>query len=140
MTVQGQLTRAEGKAEVGSDGAIAVTLSLDAASLDTKQKQRDKHLRSKDFFDVANHPTVTFTSTRVTTQGAGRLDVAGDLSIAGRSQPIAFEAHLSEPSGTTATVDAEIVVDRSAFGMTWGPLGMTASTVLLVVQAQFTKP
>ncbi len=139
MTVRGQITRAEGTAEVGADGAIAATLSLDAASLDTKQGQRDKHLRSKDFFDVANHPTVTFTSKQVTGQGTDRLDVQGELSIAGHSQSITFEARLSEASGKSVTVDAEVSVDRTAFGMTWSPLGMAAPTSVLVVHAQFTK-
>lgn len=140
MTVRGQLTRAEGTAEVDPAGEISVALHLDASSLDTKQKQRDKHLRSADFFDIANHPTATFTSKRVTAQDAGHLSVEGELSVAGHSQTVAFDALLSEVSGKTATVDAELSVDRTAFGMTWSPLRMSASTALLVIHAQFTKP
>ena len=140
MTVRGQFAQVEGTAEVDPSGSIAATLRIDAASLNTKQKQRDKHLLSADFFDVANHPAVTFSSRRVTAVSEDHLNVEGDLSVAGHSQPIAFDARLSELSGKTALVDLEVGVDRTGFGMTWNPLRMTAANVVLVGHALFAKP
>jgi polyisoprenoid-binding protein YceI len=90
MAAQGGSTaQAEAPAEVGNDGAVAVTLRIDGVSVNSKQKQRDKHLRFADFFDTAHHPTVAFTSSRVTVAGAGSLDVAGDLTAAGHGRPYA---------------------------------------------------
>jgi polyisoprenoid-binding protein YceI len=139
MTVRGHFTKFEGKAEVDAAGSILVTVRIDATSVNSKQKQRDKHLRSADFFDVANHSAVTFASRRVAALGTDRLSVEGDLSVAGHSQPIAFEARLSEMSGKSLTADAEVSVDRTTFAMTWSPLGMASSTAVLVAHAQFIK-
>jgi len=138
VTVQGHFTQVEGQVTVDAAGVVAVSVRIDAASLDTKQQQRDKHLRSADFFHVEQHPTVTFVSRQVTPLGADRLRVDGDLTAAGRTLPLTFEARLGT-SGERITVDAEVPVDRRVFGMTWSPLGMAASTALLVVHAQFTK-
>lgn len=138
MTVRGYFRQVEGQAEVDASGAISATVRIDAASLDTKQQQRDKHLRSADFFHVEKHPTVAFTARKVTTQSADRLRVEGDLTAAGHTQPLAFEARLT-PAGDRMIVEADVTVDRTAFGMTWSPLGMASSTALLVVRAQFNK-
>jgi polyisoprenoid-binding protein YceI len=138
MTVKGHFTRVEGQAEVDAAGAITVSVRIDATSVDTKQQQRDKHLRSADFFHVAEHPTVTFVSRQVAPLGPDRLHVQGDLTAAGRTLPLTFEARLST-SDEQITVDAEVPVDRRVFGMTWSPLGMAAATALLVVHAPFTR-
>jgi polyisoprenoid-binding protein YceI len=138
MTVSGHFTRFEGQAEVGGSGSVSASVRIDATSLDTKQKQRDKHLRSADFFDVEKHPNVTFTTRQVTALGADRVRVEGDLTVAGRAQPLAFEARLTA-ADDRITIDAEVSVDRTAFGMTWSPLRMASSTALLVVRAQFNR-
>ena len=64
LTVRGHFDRFSGSYEVGPDGAT-IELTIDADSLDTGNANRDKHLRSTDFFRVAEHPQVRFTSTRV---------------------------------------------------------------------------
>jgi polyisoprenoid-binding protein YceI len=138
VTVQGHFTQVEGQATVDAAGAVAVSVRIHAASLDTKQQQRDKHLRSVDFFHVEQHPSVTFVSRQVTPVDVNRLRVQGDLTVAGRTLSLAFEARLST-SGERITVDADVPVDRRVFRMTWSPLGMAAATALLVVHAQFTQ-
>ncbi|HKC76091.1 MAG TPA: YceI family protein [Chloroflexota bacterium] len=137
MTVRGHFTQVEGQAEVDDAGAVAATVRIAAASLDSKQQQRDKHLRSADFFHVDRHPTVTFATRKVTALGADRVRVEGDLTAAGHTLPLTFEARLTQ-AGDQIGVDAEVTVDRTAFGMTWSPLGMASSRALLVVHAQFT--
>jgi polyisoprenoid-binding protein YceI len=138
ITVRGYFKQFEGSAEVDESGALSATLRIDAASLDSKQKQRDKHLRSADFFHVEQHPTVTFVTRQVTALSADRLRVEGDLTIAGHTEPVTFEARLT-PSADRVVVDAEVSVDRTAFGMTWSPLRIASGTALLVVHAQFNK-
>jgi polyisoprenoid-binding protein YceI len=138
VTVHGHFARFEGQAQVDAAGAVAASVRIDAASLDTEQKQRDKHLRSADFFHVEQQPIVTFTTGQVTALGAERLRVEGNLTAAGRSQPLSFEARLTA-TGDSLIVDAEVSVDRTAFGMTWSPLRMASATALLVVRAQFNK-
>jgi polyisoprenoid-binding protein YceI len=139
ITVKGHFSQFEGHAAVDASGPISVALRIDAATVDTKHKQRDKHLRSADFFDVERQPTITFASRRVVALGADRLKVEGDLTAAGRSRPVEFEARLSAGPGRSVTVEAEVSVDRTAFGMTWSPLRMASATALLVVRAQFNK-
>jgi polyisoprenoid-binding protein YceI len=138
MTVRGHFTQVEGRAEVDDSGAVSATLRIAATSLDTRQQQRDKHLRSADFFHVEKHPAVTFSTRTVTNLSADRVRVEGDLTAAGRTTPLTFEARLAE-AGDQVTIDAEVSVDRTAFGMTWSPLGMASSTALLVLHARFAK-
>ena len=136
MTVRGAFQRAEGHASVDASGSISATLQIDAASIESKQKQRDKHLRSADFFHVEQHPTITFSTTKVTLLAPDRLQVDGVLAMAGHSTPITFEARLTT-TGDRLVVDAQIPVDRTTFGMTWSPMGMASRSVLLIARAQF---
>jgi polyisoprenoid-binding protein YceI len=71
-------------------------LSIDAASLDTGSADRDKHLKSADFFDVQNHPKITFKSTKITKAGKG-YKIKGDITIRGVTKPVTLDATLSEP-------------------------------------------
>jgi polyisoprenoid-binding protein YceI len=70
--------------------------------------------------------------------GADRIRVQGDLTAAGRTLPLDFEARLNT-SDERIVVEAEVAVDRRVFGMTWSPLGMAAATALLVIHAEFTR-
>ena len=90
-TVHGRFDRFDGSYEVGPDGT-KIELTIDADSLDTGNATRDKHLRSTDFFHVAEHPQVRFTSTRVRRAGDGMLHVEGDLEAAGKVVPLEFDA------------------------------------------------
>ena len=138
MMVRGVFRWAEGRAEVHTSGSISASVKIDAASVDSKLKQRDKHLRSADFFHVEQHPTVTFSTTTVDVHAADRLLVEGDLTVAGHAMQIAFEARLAQRD-STITVEAQLPVDRTRFGMTYNLLHMVSSTALLVVRAQFSQ-
>jgi polyisoprenoid-binding protein YceI len=136
MMVRGVFRWAEGRAEVHASGSISASVRIDAASVDSKQKQRDKHLRSADFFHVEQHPTVTFATTTVDVLAADRLLVEGDLTVAGHTMRIAFESRVAQ-SNDAVTVEAQVAVDRTRFGMTHNPLHMVSPTALLAVRAQF---
>jgi polyisoprenoid-binding protein YceI len=121
---RGRFDTFEGTVEVGEDpSATRVNVTIDTASVDTHDSTRDEHLRSADFFDVANHPVMTFRSTGVSGTGdSWTLD--GDLTIAGVTQPVSldvdFEGVATSPWGSTsAGFAASTTVNREEFGLTW---------------------
>ncbi len=103
----------------------SVEATIDAASIDTRDAKRDEHLRGADFFDVANHPKLTFKSTKVEKAGAGHLRVLGDLSIHGVTKPVVLEVNgpsepVKTPWGQTRLgLSASTKISRKDFGLTW---------------------
>jgi polyisoprenoid-binding protein YceI len=98
--------------------------SIDTTSIDTRQDMRDNHLKSPDFLDVENHPSIDFRSTAIEEAGDGRYRVTGDLTIRGVTKPIVLDAEFGgvnvNPFGkTVAFVSAEADLDRESYGMTW---------------------
>jgi polyisoprenoid-binding protein YceI len=136
-TVRGRFDRFEGFYESGPDGTT-IELTIDADSLDTANKKRDKHLRSNDFFDVAEHPLVRFTSTRVDEVGGGSLHVDGHLEAAGNVAELEFPATVRQV-GDGQEVEATMALDQSQFGMSSGQFGMIRQPATLHVQARLSR-
>ena len=122
VTVRGWFERLEGEGALGPDGKISGQLVIDAASLDTTNKQRDRHLRSADFFDGQNHPRVVVTVSRAELTHGAQLAAKGELEAAGVREPLSFTGEVVDASADAVTLQAEVTVDRSRFGMTWSPL------------------
>jgi polyisoprenoid-binding protein YceI len=139
ITVRGRFGRLDGEGSVGPDGTAAGQVVIDAGSLDTGNKQRDKHLRSADFFDVQPHPRVVLTVNSGVPAAEGRLAVDGALEAAGVSQPVSFTAEVIDATADAVTLRAELSVDRSRFGMTWSPLRMASMQATGSVTARFTR-
>ena len=139
ITVRGQFERIEGEGVVAPDGTATGRLVLDAASLNTGNKQRDKHLRSTDFFAADEHPQVVLTVTGAVPAVDGRLAAEGTLEAAGVSQPVSLTADIVDASPDAVTLRAELTVDRSRFGMTWRPLRMADLAAKATVTARFTR-
>ena len=139
VTVRGRFERLEGEGVVGPDGKISGQLVMDAASLDTKNKQRDRHLRSGDFFDVLDHPRVVVTVSQAELTHGAQLAAEGELEAAGVREPLSFTAEVVDASPDAVTLQAELTVDRSRFGMTWSPLRMTSMQATGSVTARFTR-
>ena len=102
---------------------VTVTASADVASINTKDEGRDAHLRSADFFDAENHPTLDFVSTGVRLVDGDFL-VDGDLSMHGVTRPVTFEVEFggfgTDPWGNyKAGATAKTVINREDFGLTW---------------------
>jgi polyisoprenoid-binding protein YceI len=102
----------------------SVEASIDAASIDTREADRDTHLRSAEFLDVEKFPKLTFTSTRVTRTGQAELEVEGDLTIHGVTRSVTFDASLlgtaKDPWGNERIAfEAETTINRKDFGLTW---------------------
>ena len=108
MTVKGRFASYDGTLELGARAAAQLT--IDAASLDTGNARRDKHLRSADFFDVEHHPQVRFTSTSVTADGDA-LRVRGRLEAAGEQIPLELVAAVHVVDGELE-VEAVTYVDQ----------------------------
>jgi polyisoprenoid-binding protein YceI len=100
-----------------------VDVVIDAASVDTRDAGRDEHLRSADFFDVATHPELRFSTTSVVAAG-DRWQVTGDLTIAGVTKPVGRDTEVTglvtDPGGNDRVAfQASTVVNREDFGLTW---------------------
>jgi polyisoprenoid-binding protein YceI len=139
ITVRGALGPMAGDAAVSPDGTVTGRISFDARSLDTGHKQRDKHLRSADFFRTAEHPEAILTVTSARPAGPDGLECHGALEVAGHARPVTFTARIREVTGQAVVLTAELPVDRSRFGMTWSPLHMASMTALGTVKARFTR-
>jgi polyisoprenoid-binding protein YceI len=137
MTVHGRFERFEGWYESGPEG-VSIDMTLNAESLDTGHQTRDRHLRSADFFHVAMHPHVRFRSTSVRPTGNGRVHVKGDLTAAGTTIPLEFDAKV-QPVGDDLQIEAWPTVDHRGFGMSSGRLGMIRPPAKLHVKALLTS-
>jgi polyisoprenoid-binding protein YceI len=101
-----------------------VDVTVDVTSIDTRQEMRDNHLRSADFFDVANHPTMHFVSTKIEGDITGEFRVIGNLTIRGTTRPVTLnvtnEGRGMDPWGNERTgISATAKISRSEFGLTW---------------------
>jgi polyisoprenoid-binding protein YceI len=106
-------------AENPTQSSVTATVNMD--SIDTRQEQRDAHIRSADFFDVGNHTELTFRSTGVKTDGAD-WTVEGDLTIKGITKPVTLALELNgfgpdAYGGTRAGFSAKTEISRKAFGV-----------------------
>jgi len=103
----------------------SVNVTIDATTVDTREPDRDKHLKSEAFFDVAKHPTITFQSTKVERNADGSLKVTGDLTIRGVTKTAVLTATLpkapiKDPWGLQRTaVSAATKINRQDFGVAW---------------------
>lgn len=112
-----------------------VTVTIDAASIDTRHPARDAHLRSEDFLDVAAHPTITFSAGSVEQIGRRNYRVVGDLTIRGVTQPVALEVErtgwLVEPDGGQRIgFEGRGVINRKEWGVGWNKV-LDAGGVLI---------
>ena len=120
--VRGYFRDFSGEIVTAEDPAQSVvTATIDLGSIDTRQEQRDAHIRSADFFDVENHPQMTFRSTAVRTDGAD-WTVEGDLTIKGITKPVTLELELNgfgpdAYGGTRAGFSAKTEISRKAYGV-----------------------
>lgn len=128
-TVRGRFADVSGTVTFDADdpSESSVEVEIDAASIDTQVEDRDKHLRSGDFLDVENHPTLTFKSRRVEgspSEAGDSFKVVGDLTIRGTSKEVVLDAEFggtgTDPwGGTRVGFRADTKIDRRDFGLTW---------------------
>jgi polyisoprenoid-binding protein YceI len=124
--VRGAFNAFEGTAVVDAADVTKsnATVTIQAASIDTRNEQRDGHLRSNDFLGMEEYPEITFVSTSVTETGAASLELTGDLTIKGVTRtvtvPFEFEGLATDPFGNLrAGFEGAVTINRKDYGITW---------------------
>jgi polyisoprenoid-binding protein YceI len=117
-----------------------VEFTIDASSISTDNDTRDNHLRSGDFLDLENHPTITFKSTKVEVLDESRLRVTGDLTIRGVTKQVVLDAEYvgaaKDAYGRTRIAfSAKTEIDRDEFGVNWN-MALEAGGVLVGKRVQ----
>lgn len=114
----GEFKELSGKVVVDGADVKSIEVEFQTASLETSIEKLTNHLKSPDFFDVRQHPTARFKSTKVAKSAAGQTQVTGDLTLLGVTKPIKFPATVDTTGGFSLT--AEFTIDRTNFGMDYG--------------------
>lgn len=125
-TVRGEFKSYTGSLQLDESDFTRSVISgeIEVASIDTRDENRDGHLKSGDFFDVENHPKMTFKSTRIEAKGGNEYVVYGDLTIRGVTREIEVETEYSgqhqNPWGATVTgFSGTATINRKDFGLGW---------------------
>jgi polyisoprenoid-binding protein YceI len=124
--VRGAFNEFDGKAVIDGDRPqnSSVNVTLQVASVDTRNAQRDGHLRTNDFLDADNYPTITFNSTSITHEGATEFVVTGDLTIKDVTKsisiPLEFQGAAKDPFGNDRIgFEGSVVINRKDWGVSW---------------------
>jgi polyisoprenoid-binding protein YceI len=148
--IRGRFTSVSGALQVAEDPTQStVEIDVDLASVDTREDDRDNHLRSPDFFDVENHPTMTFRSTAITPTARDAFRLDGELTLHGVTQPfvldVSFEGLGQDPWGNQRLgFSASGKLNREAFGLTWNQALETGGVVVgkeavVEIEAEFVR-
>jgi polyisoprenoid-binding protein YceI len=138
VTVKGTFGSIEGDGTVSPAGEVTGRIALAAGTLDTGNKKRDAHLRSGDFFLAEKYPAITFTLDKLLPAGDG-VTVSGTLTVRDRSRPLSFPAAVTLAGDGAVILDATVQADRSQFGLTVNPMGMSSLNSAVTIHAVFTR-
>lgn len=136
-TVRGHFTIFGGKLEIDEAHPENswVEAEVEVQSIDTRDANRDNHLRSADFFDVASYPTLVFKSKKVEVSGDNEYRVLGDMTLHGVTREVPFTVEylgqVKDPYGKQrAGLNAKASINRKDFGLAWNPLLETGGAVV----------
>ena len=114
----GSFKSLSGLATMTNSRLTSVSVEIDAESLETGEARLDAHLKSPDFFDVREHPKLTFESTSIASDQNGNVTITGDLTLLNETKSISFPATVNTEGDLE--LSAELTIDRTEFGMTFG--------------------
>lgn len=146
-TVRGSFTKTSGTVQYdpADPSKTAIDVTIDATSIDTRNENRDKDLRSAHFFDVEKYPTLTFKSKSAEAAGPGKLKITGDLTIHGVTKEVVLNVDgpsspIKDPRGNSHMgAAASTVINRSDFGMT-GMMGMVGNEITINIDVEVVQP
>jgi polyisoprenoid-binding protein YceI len=138
VPVKGVFGEITGAGTVSPAGEVSGTVRVAAASIDTKMKKRDAHLRSAAFLDSAAYPHITFRAGQITASPEAVI-VSGVLTVRDVDRPLSLPAAVSGINTDEVRLDAEFHVNRADFGITWNKLGMASMIAVITVHAVFTR-
>ena len=136
--VNGVFGQVTGAAVISAAGEATGTITVAAASIDTGVKKRDDHLRSADFFNAAKYPDITFSAASVTLSGENAT-VAGTLTVRDQTRPVTISGAVSANGTDQISLDAEVPVNRSQYGLTFNQLGMMSMDNIIAIHAVFAR-
>jgi len=136
--VDGVFREVSGSGTVSPTGDVSGTLTVAAASIDTKVSKRDAHLRSDDFFASDSYPDIIFTADGIRASGQG-VAVTGELTVRGRTRALVFESGVSVLADGEIWLDAEVQINRADFGLTWNLMGSMSKQNTLTIHLVFSK-
>ncbi len=148
-TVRGQFNQFDAVLDYDPEdpASSSVEVTIDAASIDTRNEKRDNHLKSEDFFDVANHPQITFHSTSSVATEDG-FEVTGELTIRGTTHevvlPVEVVGPITDAMGQQRLgVSGQLTIDRNDYGVAWsrameGGGLVVGNEVKITIEAEFT--
>ena len=138
VRVSGAFRQMGGGGVVTPESQVHGTLTVKAASIDTKNLRRDRHLRSADFFDSDHYPDITFAVETVQPAAAG-VTLTGTLSVRDCTRPLSFGALPSLQGEDELALDAELQIDRGDLGLTWGKRLGAGMSNTVTIHAVFTR-
>lgn len=151
-TVKGQFQKTTGTVVLDEKdiGKSSVEATIDVNSIDTRVPDRDGHLKSPDFFDAANHPEITFRSTKVERAGKGKLKVTGDLTIRETTKSVVLmvdgpTAPIKDPGGNLRRgLTATTKISRQEYGLKWNKMveagPVVGDEVKIEIEAEIVQP
>ena len=135
--VRGAFNEFEGTAHLDGDDVSrsSASVTISAASIDTRQAQRDEHLRSNDFLAMDEYPTISFTSTAARRTGEAEFELDGDLTIRGVTRPVTipftYEGTSQDPYGNTRVgFEGSVVINRKDFGVSYNAVLETGGALI----------
>ena len=150
-TVRGQLGPISGTVEYdGKDvRSVKADVRIDVSGITTQNAKRDGHLRSDDFFDAANHPSITFKSKRVEPGSAGAFKLIGDLTIRGTTKEVVLTVEGPTPpvkgmGGVRVGATATTKINRLEYGLKWNSMveagPVVSDEVSITIDLELTRP
>jgi polyisoprenoid-binding protein YceI len=134
-TVRGRFERFHGQLQVQPEAARG-ELTIEVESLDTDHVKRDTHLRSADFFHVANHPTLSFVTAAITPRAGEDLTITGDLTVADHVVRLQLPVRVTHGEHGHLHLSTTATVSREQVGMTWNRAGMIRGDIHLTAELE----
>jgi polyisoprenoid-binding protein YceI len=134
LNVKGSFRVLDGELSIGADGEANGSLRVDAASVQTGIGKRDNHLRSADFFHVAQHPHVEFTLRSISVEGGGAHTFSGALHVRGHQIPLTAPLRVEALGGDRLRLSTTAEADHASAGLGWAKPGMIRGRIPVEAQ------